>query len=289
MANELVPMNDLERMAQAVAKSGLFGVKTADQALALMLVAQAEQMHPMAAVQEFDIIQGKPARKSWSMQARFQRAGGSIDWHKRTDTKASATFSHPQGGSVRVDWDMARAQKAGLSGKDNWHKYPRAMLSARVISEGVRAVFPGATGGFYTPEEERDMVDVTPPKPAKVKTPPHDPITGEILDPVKMANKNMDDAILRTAGFPDHSLPPTQPELPAEQPPQTDESARAEAWANEAIARISEADDLVKIDKFMEKNRARLAQVRAANPDAGMAVVDAAEVRKRQIELQVPA
>jgi hypothetical protein len=27
------------------------------------------------------------------------------------------------------------------------------MLSARVVSEGVRAVFPGVLGGFYTPEE----------------------------------------------------------------------------------------------------------------------------------------
>src|ERR1019366_5542122 len=134
MSNDMVSLNDLDRMASAVAKSGLFGVKTAEQAMAIMLVAAAEGMHPMSAVQEFDIIQGRPARKSWAMLSRFQRAGGNVEWHERTDTKASATFSHPQGGTVRIDWDMERAKKAGLAGKEMWGKYPRNMLSARVIS-----------------------------------------------------------------------------------------------------------------------------------------------------------
>ena len=38
-----------------------------------------------------------------------------------------------------------------------WHKYPRQMLRARVISEGIRAVYPGGCSGFYTPEEVADF------------------------------------------------------------------------------------------------------------------------------------
>lgn len=256
MSNELVAMNDLERMAAAVAKSGLFGVKTPEQALAIMLVAQSEQMHPMSAVQEFDIIQGRPARKSWAMLARFQRAGGSVQWHQRDDALASATFSHPQGGTVKIDWDMARAKKAGLAGKEMWAKYPRNMLSARVISEGVRTVFPGATGGFYTPEEERDMVDVTPPKQQLVKpehsgqsrakaekTPPHDPSTGEILpadDP--FANVQTDHVGGEAA----------QPDL---MPQKTPEKIReeAEASGNHVLQRIKGFATAPEVAKYVER------------------------------------
>lgn len=89
------------------------------------------------------------------MHRAFLDAGGKVEWHRRDDTGADATFSHPQGGTVRVAWDMERAKKAGLSGKDMYGKYTRQMFSARVISEGCRTVYPAATSGLYVPEEVR--------------------------------------------------------------------------------------------------------------------------------------
>jgi hypothetical protein len=147
----------MQTMAGALAKSGLFGVKTADQALALMLVAQAEGRHPGSVASDYHIIQGRAALKSDAMLARFQQAGGRVEWHDHTNEQVSATFSHPQGGSLRIDWDMARAKAAGLGGKDNWKSYPRQMLRARVISEGVRAVFPAVLNGMYAPEEVQEF------------------------------------------------------------------------------------------------------------------------------------
>jgi hypothetical protein len=154
---QLVPVGDLQTMARALAKSGLFGVKTEDQAMALMIVAQAEGRHPGSVASDYHIIQGRASLKSDSMLARFQQAGGKVEWHDHTDQKVSATFSHSQGGALRIDWDMARAKAAGLGSKDNWRQYPRQMLRARVISEGVRAVFPAVLNGMYTPEEVRDF------------------------------------------------------------------------------------------------------------------------------------
>jgi hypothetical protein len=154
---QLVPVGDLQTMARALAKSGLFGVKTEDQAMALMIVAQAEGRHPGSVASDYHIIQGRASLKSDSMLARFQQAGGKVEWHDHTNDKVSATFSHPQGGALRIDWDMARAKAAGLGSKDNWRQYPRQMLRARVISEGVRAVFPAVLNGMYTPEEVRDF------------------------------------------------------------------------------------------------------------------------------------
>ena len=160
--NAIVPLSDMQTMAAALAQSGLFGVKNTTQALALMLVAQAEGQHPATIAQDYDLIQGRAARKTHSVLARFQQAGGSVQWHELTDTKASATFSHPQGGSLRMDWTFDQAKKAGLTGKDNWKNYPRAMLRARCIAEGVRAVYPGAIGGMLVAEEARDMAPAAP-------------------------------------------------------------------------------------------------------------------------------
>ena len=42
VSTEVVPFQQMERMAIAVAKSGMFGARTPEQAMALMLMAQAE-------------------------------------------------------------------------------------------------------------------------------------------------------------------------------------------------------------------------------------------------------
>lgn len=153
----LIPFQEVQSMATAMAKSGLFGMKTPEQALALMLVAQAEGQHPATIAQDYDIIQGRAARKTHSVLARFQAAGGKVEWQSLTDAEAVAIFSHPQGGSLRMVWTIDQARKAGLTNKDNWKNYPRAMLRARCIAEGVRAVYPGAIGGLLTSEEAQDM------------------------------------------------------------------------------------------------------------------------------------
>jgi len=164
-------IGELEKMGHYIATSGLFGVKSPVQAVALMLIAQAEGRHPASAAQDYNIIQNRPALKADSMLARFQQAGGKVEWDEYTDERVAGRFSHPQAPKpVLVDWDMARAQKAGLGAKDNWKHYPRAMLRARVISEGVRTVYPAVLGGMYTPEEVMDF-EPTPAPTTTVETP----------------------------------------------------------------------------------------------------------------------
>jgi hypothetical protein len=162
--------DEMTRLAESVAKSGLFGMKTGDQALALMAISAAEGVHPALAARDYHIIQGRPTLKADAMLSRFQSAGGKMTMMEYTDTRVVAEFSHPQGGKVTIDWDIERAKRAGLTGKDVWKQYARQMLRARVISEGVRTVFPGATAGMMAPEEAMDVaplaeVDITPAKP----------------------------------------------------------------------------------------------------------------------------
>ena len=142
-----IPISEIQQMARAIASSNLFGIKDTDQAMSLMLIAQAEGTHPALAGRDYHIIQGKPAPKPDAMMARFQQAGGRVDWLELTDSRVCATFSHPSGGTATIDWDMVRAKAAQLGGKDMWKKFPRQMLRARVISEGIRTVFPGVVIG----------------------------------------------------------------------------------------------------------------------------------------------
>ena len=175
--SNIIPFNDIENMAIVAAKSKLFGLNTPEQVMALMLLCQAEGLHPGIALRDYHLIQGRPALKADAMLARFQQAGGAVKWDVYTDQEVTGTFSHPSGGSLSVTWLLSHAKQIGIASKDNWKNYPRAMLRARCISEGIRAVYPGCVVGVYTPEEVQDFQ----PAPAKdmgmaeVVQPPQEP------------------------------------------------------------------------------------------------------------------
>jgi len=200
---------EIERAAHIVAASNLFGVKRMEEAFTLMWVAQGEGLHPARAFLEYYVVDGRPALRADAMLARFLRAGGRVEWHALTDEVAEATFSHPAGGTVRIRWTIQDAKRAGLlerkSPANAWLRYPRAMLRARVVSEGIRTVFP-VNVGLYTPEEVVDMGaveaapyepapeprgavgDATPPAqplPSAPTTPRHRPPSKEQVDALK--------------------------------------------------------------------------------------------------------
>lgn len=176
----VMSMSDLEKMAQVMVKSRLFGVDSQEQAMTLMLLAQAEGIHPATAMRDYHIVEGKPALKADAMLARFQAGGGKIEWEEYSDTKVSAYFSHPASPKkVLIEWSIDSASKvkvyskkdggwSPITNRHTWRSYPRQMLKARVISEGVRATNPGVAVGIYTVEETQDFTapvekDITPP------------------------------------------------------------------------------------------------------------------------------
>lgn len=156
MATELT-LTDMGNMAKAFAQSGFFGYKNSSEAFTLMCLAQANGLHPAKAAERYHIIQGRPAMKADAMLAAFQESGGKVRWVKRTEKECTLHLSHPQGGELDVTWSIDRATKAGLTGKSTWKQYPTQMLSARCVSEGVRALYPACLCGMYTPEEVSDF------------------------------------------------------------------------------------------------------------------------------------
>lgn len=176
---QTIPQSEINSMAKAIADSGLFGVKDEKHALALMLVAQAEGLHPATAARDYHIIQGRPALKAEALLSRFQASGGCVKWPVYEQDKVAGIFSHPKGGEVEISWTLKMAEDAGLftttngirlqkihngMEKGNWHKYPRQMLRARCVSEGVRTVYPSVTGGMYVTEEVEQFDEPKAPR-----------------------------------------------------------------------------------------------------------------------------
>ncbi len=167
MSTALVPLDQMQAMAKSMVASKMFGFKTEAEAVSIMLIAQAEGRSPALAARDYHVIQGRPALKAEAMLARFQQEGGVIEWVTYTDQKVSAKFSHPKSAPtpVLIEWTLDMAKRSGIANRDNWRNYPRAMLRSRVVSEGVRAVYPGIAVGIYTIDETLDEVkekDITP-------------------------------------------------------------------------------------------------------------------------------
>jgi hypothetical protein len=172
MTTELMKLVDVEALAVASTKTGFFpGVKTKEDALVLMMLSQAEGLHPMQALRMFHVINGRPVMRADAMLARFQQAGGKVKWLTSTSTECAALFSSPGvDGTFESAWNIAKATASGLTNNPTWKKFPDAMLRARVVSDGIRATMPAVVVGLYTPEEVQDFEPVTSePKRIEVK------------------------------------------------------------------------------------------------------------------------
>ena len=221
MANEvMVPIEQIGMMAKAVSDSGLFGIKS-EAAFSLMCIAQADGIPPIKAAVQYHIIDGKPSLKSEAMLARFQASGGSIRWKERTPQRCTLWLEHPKAGEIEVTWDIERAKAAGLAGRNTWKAYPAQMMSARCISEGIRALYPACVGGFYTPEEVRDF-DAPPPAP-QPESPKPAQATKAAMPKPKAAKTAPQEAEIVEDGY---SEPPVQTDAFSE-PPKPEKPAKA--------------------------------------------------------------
>jgi hypothetical protein len=154
-------------LAGAVVSSRMFpGIDTKEKALVLMGLARSEGLNFMQAFRQYDIIQNRPAMKSGTLLAKFQKAGGKVNWTEMSDKRAAATWFAPGiVNPVEISFTIEEAQRAGLAGKDNWKHYPADMLIARCIARGVRRTMAGIAEGVLTVEEAQDLEPLYQTKP----------------------------------------------------------------------------------------------------------------------------
>jgi len=152
------PMQAIKTLGLAIFKSGIFGLDKPEQGEILAMQCMVEKKSPLELARTYHFIQGQLAIRSDALLAKFHQAGGSVDWTERTDEKVKATFRKGTS-SADIVADLKEYVGNGTALgkdkqlKDNWKKWPRRMLTARAISEGVRLIAPECCFGTYTVEE----------------------------------------------------------------------------------------------------------------------------------------
>jgi len=111
------------------------------------------------------VLQGKPSLGADAMSG-IVRASGLCrfmvvsDWSDTVCTMVFARTDEPEEIRHSFSFTLEMAKKQGLTGR-NWQQMPRQMLRARVLTMGLRAVFPDAVSGIYSPDEIADNMNMS--------------------------------------------------------------------------------------------------------------------------------
>ena len=103
---------------------------------AAILTGRELGLGPMASLRGLQVIDGSVSMTAQMMAGKILAAGHRVEWVENTDRAAEVRITRGDGlGEATARFTIQDAQRAGLAGKTNWTKYPRAMLRARALSE----------------------------------------------------------------------------------------------------------------------------------------------------------
>lgn len=186
--------SEIEQVSRAFVASGMFGrdVDKISKAITKIMAGQELGLAPFASMRAVHVIEGN-ATLSANTMAGMVKSSGRYDYEvvkKEIDECVIDFYEIRKGKRVKLGtekFDEAEAKAAQLLNKQNWQKYPKAMMFARCISNGVRTYCPDVFSGMlvYTPDElnarvsdSGDVIDMdgegnvtnAPEKPAAPKS-----------------------------------------------------------------------------------------------------------------------
>lgn len=169
---EQLPLGELMNMAKMFAESGMFpDIKSAAMAVVKMQAGQEMGIPPFQAMNGIHIIAGKATVGAGIIASRV-KASGKYDYEvmQQDDKACSIDFYQGKkklGNSTFTIDDAKRAQTK------NMDKYPRNMLFARAISNGVKWYTPDIFDGpVYVPEEMEQVTEDIPHQEIPATEPP---------------------------------------------------------------------------------------------------------------------
>lgn len=121
---------------------------------ACVLLGRQLGIGDMHALRSIYVVDGKASISAELMVTLTRQRGHSItaDYGEGRVTVKGKRADN--GDEMSVTWTKSMAERAGLAGKDNWKRYPEAMLWARAVSQLCRMLFPDVLSGMsYTPDE----------------------------------------------------------------------------------------------------------------------------------------
>lgn len=144
-------LQDQWQFAEQVASSGMVPkAYRGDPGGVLLAINLGQQMglSPAESLYRIHVIEGKPSASAELIASNVRKAGHKIRI-QATNEQATVriTRADDPDDTSEITWTWDDATRAELTGKDNWRKYPRAMLRARAISECAREACPEALYG----------------------------------------------------------------------------------------------------------------------------------------------
>lgn len=193
-------MSDIEIMAEALSESKVNGY-TKPQITTLLLISQAEGLHPMLALKRYDLIKDKNGgikieKKAYAMLGEFKDKGGKVEWIERSDKIAKAKFVEPDGTESVFEFTEKDAITAGLLNKqgkaDNWSNWTKrrdVMLVTKLLKKALRILDPES--GLQM-SEYGISPDVSEPREPINEPPPRINITPETSKPGEYTDNDGD-------------------------------------------------------------------------------------------------
>ena len=154
-------------IGEIFAKSGMFpDIKSQSQAVVKILAGKELGLSPFESMKNIYLVSGKLALQSNAL-ASLIKTSPKYDYHVDviTNEECKITFFQREG-EKRIEIGVSEftfkdGAKAGLVNKDNWKNFPRNMLFARALANGVRFYCPDAACGWHVQEEYEDLLPET--------------------------------------------------------------------------------------------------------------------------------
>lgn len=174
---DLVTTESPATIARAFQQSGLFpDLRSEAQAFVKVVAGRELGLGPLASVSGLNVIKGR-VTFSANLLATMVKRHPSYDYRVETHSdRLCRIVFYERGEKIGTsDFSIEDAQRAGLGGT-NWQKYPKAMLFARALTQGVRWYCPDVTAGApaYSPEELDEEAEITPEPTATVEQRPRE-------------------------------------------------------------------------------------------------------------------
>lgn len=205
-------VDDLTRISKLLSQSGYFeDAKDMTQCAVKVMAGTEMGFGAFASMTGIHIIKGKPTIGANLMASAIKRSGRynyrvlqhdaticKIAFYEKWDGKieeigiSEMTMTEAKAANLNMEWDKIEKK---WKEKHNWKSFPKNMLFARAISNGVKWFCPDVFDGTvaYTPDEmgaseDADgnaIIDVTPRNIAAVPSPPKDIEREQLLSELK--------------------------------------------------------------------------------------------------------
>ncbi len=158
-------LQEVQAMAATVAKTGLYGVKSVEEAQVRMVTGMELGLSMMQSLRGVFVMSAngkmQPGLYADTMVGVCKSKAEICEHFTLLKSTAEvATYETKRRGDAaptQMSFTIQEARQAGLAGKDVWKAYTAAMLRARASSALARAVYPDLLNGLYSFEELRDM------------------------------------------------------------------------------------------------------------------------------------